>query len=140
MPNRAVGRKLVFFFREKPNYRIYRNNEYHQGVAVYWVSSESPRAPTSSCAGGLKALFYGFNMARALKCLLPEIIFGNIGVSTPTYLRIDNSGAAYQVDSLNTVNSENRPGGSLGSNREEIDKNNLLSVGYIPGDMNTSEG
>ena len=39
--------------------------------------------------------------------LLAELIFGNMGVAIPTYVRNDNSDAAYQVGSVNTVTNEN---------------------------------
>ena len=65
------------------------------------------REPTSSYAVGIQAVFYGCDMARMLKGLLAELTFWNIGVEIPKYVRIDNSDAAYQVDSVNTATSEN---------------------------------
>ena len=56
-----------------------------------WVSNKSPRVPTSSYAGEIQAVFYGFDMARMLKGLLAELLIGNIGVEIPTYVRNDNS-------------------------------------------------
>ena len=52
-------------------------------------------------------MFYGFDIARMLKGLFSELLFGNIGAGIPTYVRSGNSTAAYQVDSLNTVTNEN---------------------------------
>ena len=75
-----------------------------------------------------------------LKGLLSELLLGDIGVAIPTYVRNDNSTASYQVDAVSTVTNEKRLGGSPGSNRCELDKNSWSSVGYIPGDMNTSDG
>ena len=63
-----------------------------------------------------------------------------MGVVIPTYVRNDNSNAEYQVDSVNTVASKKRLNGLLEGNREDIEKNSRLSVGYIPGDINTSDG
>ena len=79
-------------------------------------------------------------MARMLKGMLEELSFGNIGVEIPTYVRNDNSTVACQVDSFNTVSIEIRLDGFLGINRVELEKNNCLTFGYIPGDMNASEG
>ena len=62
---------------------------------------------TSSYSGETQSLFYGFDMTRALEGLLYELIFGNMGVGIPAYVRNDNSDAAYQVDSVNTATSEN---------------------------------
>ena len=56
---------------------------------------------------GSQALFYGCDMARMLKGLLEELIFGNMGSEIPTYVRNDNPDVSYQVDSSNTVTNEN---------------------------------
>ena len=58
----------------------------------------------------------------------------------PTYVRIDNSDALYQVDTVYTMNGEKRLNVFLESNREGIEQNNWLRVGYIPGGVNTSDG
>ena len=41
-------------------------------------------------------------MVRVLKGLLAELMYGNMGAEIPTYVRSDNSDAAYRVDSANT--------------------------------------
>ena len=64
--------------------------EFHQGVAISCVSNKSPRATASEESGVTQAAFYGFDMARMLKGLLAELLFGNIGVAIPTYVRNDN--------------------------------------------------
>ena len=87
------------------------NEEFRHGIAVSWVSNASPRVSTSSFAGEIQAAFYGSDMARMLKCLLAELLFGNIG-GIPTYARYDNSTVLYQVDSSNTVTGEKRLNGS----------------------------
>ena len=68
-------------------------------------------SPTSSFAGWILALFYGFYMARMLKGLLSELLLGNIGVAIPTYVRKDNPTVLYQVDSVNAVTNEQRLNG-----------------------------
>ena len=78
---------------------------------------------------------YGFDMASMLKCLLSELTLGNIGAEIPTYVRNDNSGALYLVDTRNTAISGKRPNGILESNREAIYRNNWLILGYITGDV-----
>ena len=75
-----------------------------------------------------------------LKGLVAELLFGNIGVEIPTYVRSDNSTVAYQVDPANAVTSEKRLAGFLESNRGGLERANCLSVGYIHGDVNTSDG
>ena len=42
-----------------------------------------------------------------LKGLLPELIFGSIGAGVPTYIRNDNSDAAYRVDYANSATNGN---------------------------------
>ena len=54
-----------------------------------------------------KQRFYGFDMARMLRVLLAELLFGNVEVDIPRYVRNDNSTVAFQVDSSNTVTGEN---------------------------------
>ena len=66
--------------------------------------------------------------------------FGNIGVEIPTYVRNGNSTLVYQVDAANTVTNEERLNNFLGSNRGELQNNDWLSIGYIPGGVNTSGG
>ena len=44
------------------------------------------------------------------------------------------------MDSTNTVANEKRLNGFLESNRGELLLNPWLGVGYIPGDLNTSDG
>ena len=85
-----------------------KNVEFEHGIAVSWVSNKSPRASTSSYERGVQASVYGFDMAMTLKGLLDGLMFGNMGVGIPTYVRSDNSDAAYQVDSVNTVTNEKR--------------------------------
>ena len=75
-----------------------------------------------------------------LKGLLAELFFGDIDIEIPTYVRNDYSDDAYQVDSANTSTSEKRTNGILERDREELEKNQWLSDGYIPGDINTSDG
>ena len=55
-------------------------------------------------------------------------------------MRNDNSNDVYQVDSSNTAASEKRLNGFLERDSGELSKNQWLSVGYIPGDINTSDG
>ena len=88
-----------------------KNVEYRQGIAVSCDSNRGPRAPTSSYAGEIQASFYGFDMDRMLKCLLAELMFANMSVEIPTYVRNDNSDGAYQVDSVNTATGEKRLNG-----------------------------
>ena len=118
------------------------NVEFQQGIDVSWLSNKIPRVPTSSYDGETQALFYGSGMGMVLKCLLSELTFGNMGgwVEIPTYIRNDNSDASYQVDASNTVTNGARLKAFLESNKEEIRKNNWLAVGYITGDINTSDG
>ena len=92
------------------------NVEYRRGIAVSRGGNKCPRVPTYSYAGGIQALFYGSDMARAMKCLLEELIFGNMGPGIPTYVRSDNTDALYQVDSANTATNEKRLNGLLESN------------------------
>ena len=79
-------------------------------------------------------------MARMLLWILAELLLGNIDVVKPTYVRNDYSDSAYPVDSANTATREKRTTGLLASNREELEKNQRLSDGYIPGDINASDG
>ena len=62
------------------------------------------------------------------------------GAEIPTDVRNDNSDASYQVGSVNTVTSAKRPNGFLESNKEELDQNDWLIVGYIHGTMSASGG
>ena len=52
-----------------------------------------------------------FRHVPDVKFLLSELMFVNVGVEIPTYVRDDNSNAVYQVDSVNTVTNEKRPNG-----------------------------
>ena len=63
-------------------------------------------------------------MARMSKSLLAGLMFWNIGMEIPTYVRGDNSDALYQVDSVNTATNEKRLNGFIERNREEIEQNN----------------
>ena len=117
-----------------------KNGEFQQGVTISWVGNTSPRVPTSSFAGEIQAVFYGFDMARMLKGLTAELLFGNLGAEIPTYVGNDNSASVYQVDSVNTVTNKKRLNNFLGGNREELENTERLSIGYIPGGMNTSDG
>ena len=85
-------------------------------------------------------MFYCYDMARMLKGLLSELLFGNVGMEIPTYVRNDNSTVLHQVDSPSTVTDEKRLNDFPGSNREELGRNNWLSIGYIPWRLNTSDG
>ena len=41
--------------------------EFHQWVAISWVSNKSPMVTTSKEAWDIQAVFYGFDMAMMLK-------------------------------------------------------------------------
>ena len=73
---------------------------------------EIHRVSAASYAGDIHASFYGFDMGGwvggAVKGILAELLFGNMGVGIPSYVRNDNSDAAYQVDPANTVTNEKR--------------------------------
>ena len=75
-----------------------KNVEFQQRISVPWMSNNSPRAPTSSYSGEIRTLFYGFDIDRMLKVLLSELMFGNMGVGIPTYVRNDNPDASNRVD------------------------------------------
>ena len=111
------------------DYRTNKNEEFQQWVAASWVSNKSPRVPTSSFAGEIQAAFYGFDMARMLKCIMAELLLGNIGARIPTFARRDNSTVVYQADSVNTVANGKRLNNFSESNREELEKNNWLVIG-----------
>ena len=64
---------------------------------------------------------------------ISRIIIWDIGVAIPTYVRNDNSTVAYQVDSVSTVTNGKRLNGLVESNREELERNNWMSIGYIHG-------
>ena len=72
--------------------------------------------------------------------MLAELLFGNVGCSINTYVRNDNSDAAFHMDSVNIAANGKRLNGFLESNREELLLNPWLGVGYIPGELNTSDG
>ena len=55
-------------------------------------------------------------------------------------MRNDNSAVVYQVDSANAVTDEKRLSNFSGSNRGELENTDWLSIGYIPGRINTSDG
>ena len=55
-------------------------------------------------------------------------------------MRNDNSTVVYQVGSVNTVTNEKRLNNFLESNREGLENTERLSIGYIPGWINTSDG
>ena len=52
-------------------------------------------------------------MSRMLDGLLAELLFGDIYVEIPTYVREDYSDDAYHVDAANTAESEKRMNGLL---------------------------
>ena len=130
----------IWGFPRHRNSEKTKNVELRRGISVSWVNNKCPVAPTSSCAGEMKALFYGFNMATMLKGPLSELTFGNMGVEIRTYARGDKPDVTYQVDSVNTATNGERLNGSLESNLAELGENNCLIVGYIHGDINTSDG
>ena len=79
-------------------------------------------------------------MAMMLNGFPAELLFGNIGAEIPTYVGNDNFAVVYQVDSANTVTNEKRLRNFSESNRAELEKNDWLSIGYIPERINTSDG
>ena len=81
--------------------------EYRQGVAVSWVGNKCSRGPTSSYACGGACAILRFRHGRDVDRLLAELVFGNMGIEISTYVRNDNSNAAYHVDFVNTSTKEN---------------------------------
>ena len=90
---------------------------FHQGVAVSGVINKSPRVAKSKKAGSTQAVYYGFDMARTLKGLLWELLFVDIGVAIPTYVRSDSCKITYQVGLLKTAPKEKLLSGLLWSNK-----------------------
>ena len=78
-------------------------------------------------------MFYGFDKASVMKGILAELVFANTWGGIPTYVRSDKSTVVYRVESPNTAANGKRLNGFLESNREELDRNNWLSIGYIDG-------
>ena len=62
-----------------------------------------------------------------------------MGVGIPTYVRRDSSDAVYQLDSGNTATNEKRLNGFI-EQQGGLEQNERLSLGYIRGDIDTSEG
>ena len=62
---------------------------------------------TSIFAGVIQSLFLRFRHVQGVKGLSSELIYGDIGVEIPTYVRNDNPDAPNQVDSVNTAQGEN---------------------------------
>ena len=97
-------RKLLSLVLEETNYgESARNIEVRRGIAVSWVVNKTPSTPTSSYSGWSRSIVYGFDMARALKGLLDELTFGNMGSAIPGYVRNDTSEESHRVDSVNTM-------------------------------------
>ena len=107
-------------------------------MAVSRASNKSPRATTSKESGVIQAVFYGFDMARMLKGLLGELLFGNIGVVISTYVRNDNFKIPQQVEYIKSVSGEKRLKCFFESNREELPNNPRLNLGYTPKRLNIS--
>ena len=57
----------------KTDRQEHQNEEYRRGISATWTGSESHRSPTSGYAWEIQALFYGIDMARALKGILEEL-------------------------------------------------------------------
>ena len=70
-------------------------------------------------------------MDGVLKCLLEELIFGNMRYEIKTYVRNDNLDAAYRVGSANTATNRKRLNGFPESNRGDLEQNEWLIDGYI---------
>ena len=68
------------------------------------------RVSTSSYSG-VQALSYGCDMARMLKGLLDELMFGNLVVEIPTSGRSDKPEESYHVDSANSAANGKRLNG-----------------------------
>ena len=56
-----------------------KNEEFHHGIAVSWVSRKCPGVATSSFSGEIQEVFYGSDVARMLKGLLAELLIGSVG-------------------------------------------------------------
>ena len=101
----------IFGCMRKQKLTCFEVDEFHQSVAISWVSNKSPRVTTSKEAGVIQAVFYGVDMARVLEGLLGELLFGNIGVAIPTYVRNDNYKILQQAESAKTLsNGKDRMG------------------------------
>ena len=73
-------------------------------------------------------------MAMLLKGLLAELLFGNIGVEIPTYVKNDNNnnGILQQIEPTGTVSNEKRLNGLLESNRGDRETTLGRSWGIYP--------
>ena len=100
------------------------------------MGNKSPRLTTTKEYGAIQAVFYGFDMARMLKGLLAELVFGNIGVGVSTYVRRDNLKILRQVGSPKSVSAEKRLNGFSESNRGELGNNPWLNLWYIQKELN----
>ena len=64
---REKGANWNFRFYAKAEIEFAEVGEFHQGVAISWVSNKSPMVTTSKEAWDIQAVFYGFDMAMMLK-------------------------------------------------------------------------
>ena len=124
---------MVFSVSEESITWATKNLEHRQCIAASWGVTKvlDPQPPVTQ--GGIEALFYGCDMAGMLKWLLPVLLFGNIGAAIPTYVRNDNSDAAYRVDSVNSATGEKRINGLIGRNREAR-KERMVGLYVYPGE------
>ena len=73
----------------------------------------------------------------ALKGILAELLFGNIGVEILTYVRNDNLQMLQQVGSVKSA-SGGRYEWFFESNREELENNPLVNLRYVHKRLNIS--
>ena len=84
--------------------------------------------------------FYGFDMDMVLKGLFRWVNIRKCGAVIPTYVRNDNSDAAYRVGSATTVTNDKRINGLLESKMGGLEQDGRVGDVYMRGDINTSDG
>ena len=63
------------FFFAKTDFVANKNEEFQRRIAVSRVGNKRQMVDTSSFAGWIQAVLYGFDMARTLKGLIAALLF-----------------------------------------------------------------
>jgi len=119
---------------------IIKRKPFIRSTPIMWGSWKSHRVATSSYGSELQAVFAAFDAGTVLRQLLSEILLGHSFGKIQVDARNDNLSLVNSINAITCITQEKRLTATLMSLREMLKKNEIESVGFIPGTTNLADG
>jgi len=133
-PKNTFGKAEMELVRE-----IAKRKPFIKCTPIMWGSWKSHRVATSSYGSELQAVFAAFDAGTVLRQLMSELMYGHSFGKIQVDVRNDNLSLVNSINAITRITQEKRLTATLMSLREMLKKNEIESVGFIPGTTNLAD-